>query len=186
MDYNENWKSLYWSSPYFSDVVASPWQSNPETNQKLRQVTYTLTLPPNSFGPKVSHVTETQVRFSNCINFDWVDLDTHLWIDIYILWIILAGICVNMLRLTPCFLPGIVSIQQTWGDLHRWCWGMQRWHSVCRLFLRLQPLVSDTGVCHRDKTKCLVSSQIQKECLGFHERFVEVLGFMSKLIIIWC
>lgn len=44
-----------------SDVVASPWQSNPETNQKLRQVTYTLTLPPNSFGPKVSHVTETQV-----------------------------------------------------------------------------------------------------------------------------
>nr|XP_053643789.1 protein Aster-B-like [Cherax quadricarinatus] len=44
-----------------SDVVASPWQSNPETKQKLRQVTYTLTLPPNSFGPKVSHVTETQV-----------------------------------------------------------------------------------------------------------------------------
>ncbi|CAL4102243.1 unnamed protein product, partial [Meganyctiphanes norvegica] len=44
-----------------SDVVASPWQSNNETNQKLRQVTYTLTLPPNSFGPKVSHVTETQV-----------------------------------------------------------------------------------------------------------------------------
>lgn len=45
-----------------TDVVASPWQSNHETNQKLRQVTYTLTLPPNSFGPKVSHVTETQVR----------------------------------------------------------------------------------------------------------------------------
>ncbi|ROT68943.1 protein Aster-B [Penaeus vannamei] len=44
-----------------TDVVASPWQSNHETNQKLRQVTYTLTLPPNSFGPKVSHVTETQV-----------------------------------------------------------------------------------------------------------------------------
>ncbi|KAG0699890.1 GRAM domain-containing protein 1B [Chionoecetes opilio] len=44
-----------------TDVVASPWQSNPETNQKLRQVTYTLALPPNSFGPKVSHVTETQV-----------------------------------------------------------------------------------------------------------------------------
>ncbi|XP_045593812.1 protein Aster-B isoform X2 [Procambarus clarkii] len=44
-----------------SDVVASPWQSNPDTNQKLRQVMYTLTLPPNSFGPKVSHVTETQV-----------------------------------------------------------------------------------------------------------------------------
>ncbi|XP_068209035.1 protein Aster-B-like isoform X2 [Palaemon carinicauda] len=44
-----------------SDVVASPWQSNPETNQKIRQVTYTLTLPPNNFGPKVSHVTETQV-----------------------------------------------------------------------------------------------------------------------------
>ncbi|XP_064104679.1 protein Aster-B-like [Macrobrachium nipponense] len=44
-----------------SDVVASAWQSNPETNQKIRQVTYTLTLPPNNFGPKVSHVTETQV-----------------------------------------------------------------------------------------------------------------------------
>lgn len=44
-----------------TDVIASPWQSNPETNQKLRQVTYTLALPPNSFGPKVSHVTETQV-----------------------------------------------------------------------------------------------------------------------------
>ncbi|XP_076030644.1 protein Aster-B-like isoform X2 [Oratosquilla oratoria] len=43
------------------DVVSSPWQSNSDTNQKLRQVTYTMTLPPNSFGPKVSHVTETQV-----------------------------------------------------------------------------------------------------------------------------
>ncbi|KAG7163550.1 Aster-B-like 3, partial [Homarus americanus] len=49
------------SSHHQGHVVASPWQSNPETNQKLRQVTYTLTLPPNSFGPKVSHVTETQV-----------------------------------------------------------------------------------------------------------------------------
>ena len=47
----------------FLDVVASAWQSNPETNQKIRQVTYTVTLPTNSFGPKVSHVTETQVRF---------------------------------------------------------------------------------------------------------------------------
>ncbi|KAK7082785.1 hypothetical protein SK128_020544 [Halocaridina rubra] len=63
-------QSFMWSSQSFilhpyntpnPDVVASAWQSNPETNQKIRQVTYTLTLPPNSFGPKVSHVTETQV-----------------------------------------------------------------------------------------------------------------------------
>lgn len=61
-----SWTQLYgWVLAYsvfhISDVIASPWQSNPETNQKLRQVTYTLALPPNSFGPKVSHVTETQV-----------------------------------------------------------------------------------------------------------------------------
>lgn len=52
---------MTYGASLFSDVIASPWQSNPETNQKLRQVTYTLALPPNSFGPKVSHVTETQV-----------------------------------------------------------------------------------------------------------------------------
>lgn len=68
---------------YLSDVVASPWQSNPETNQKLRQVTYTLALPPNSFGPKVSHVTETQVRFSNFPNFNQVASHSLLRIDIF-------------------------------------------------------------------------------------------------------
>lgn len=61
-DNRENRRTFYMQIIFLSDVVASPWQSNPETNQKLRQVTYTLTLPPNSFGPKVSHVTETQVR----------------------------------------------------------------------------------------------------------------------------
>ncbi|XP_047495587.1 uncharacterized protein LOC125043516 isoform X2 [Penaeus chinensis] len=42
------------------DVVPQPWQSVDE-RRKTRTVTYTLTLPPSSMGPKVCSVTERQV-----------------------------------------------------------------------------------------------------------------------------
>ncbi|XP_064077576.1 protein Aster-B-like [Macrobrachium nipponense] len=46
-----------------SDITCTQWQER-EDGVKTRQMTYTMTLPPSSFSPKVSYVTENQVLLS--------------------------------------------------------------------------------------------------------------------------
>ncbi|XP_018009595.2 protein Aster-B isoform X3 [Hyalella azteca] len=60
-----------------TDVVASPWQSKNDGQQRLRQVTYTVALPTNSFGPKVSHVTETQVMSELTVPGEYYSVDAE-------------------------------------------------------------------------------------------------------------
>ncbi|CAL4135750.1 unnamed protein product, partial [Meganyctiphanes norvegica] len=43
------------------DIISSQWQSTGSSQDRTRQVTYTMTLPANNLGPKVSYCTEDQV-----------------------------------------------------------------------------------------------------------------------------